>query len=98
MNIWDFNTNDPNTPIDVNVLMDANNAVIEDLVDSKQLVMLRWEGMSWLIPYEIMVECRMLLIHRDKHEDSYNILSPVTITIQQCIPIPSETAKILLEL
>ncbi|MCP4598500.1 hypothetical protein [Neptuniibacter sp.] len=69
-----------------------------DVVNGECLIMLQWEGLYWLVPYEILVECDMLLKHRDKYEDSYNILPPVSITVQQCIPIPGETAKILLEL
>ncbi len=75
------------------------DAARSDKTDSyKQLAMLQWEGMYWLVPIEILWECAMLLKRRNKSEDTYNILQPVSITVQQCIPIPSETAKILLGL
>ena len=64
----------------------------------KPLVMLQFNGLYHLIPREIMDECVMLLDHRAKSEGDYSVLPPVTITLQQCIPIPGETAKILLEL
>ena len=72
--------------------------VIEEIVESGQLLMLCWSGVYWLIPHEVAKECAVALKQHRKNKEAYNTMPPVTINIQQCIPIPSETAKILLEL
>lgn len=68
------------------------------MAEKKQLLMLGWSGMYWLVPHEAMSECVTIMDQRQKSLEVFNAPPPVTISIEQCIPIPSETAKILLEL
>jgi len=92
-----FHITDKNKPI--NVLNTFGCPTSHDKVDYKHLTMLQWEGLYWLIPIEILRECELILKQRLQDKIIFcNVLPPVTINIQQCIPIPSETAKILLEL
>lgn len=85
-------------PIDIVALLAADNATVGEMVCCQELVVLHWEGMFWLIPHEVMKECHASSHNYAKIKDSLNVLPPITITLQQCIPIPGETAKILLEL
>ncbi len=64
----------------------------------ERLALIQCDGLYYLVPHEIMSECLMVINQRERNKNDLNILSPITIGIQQCIPIPSETAKILLEL
>ncbi len=83
------------------VVIEANEhwgALFEDMVREKRLLMFGWSGVYWLVPHEVMKECDMAVRQCKRNEDALSPLPPITITLQQCIPIPGETAKILLEL
>ena len=84
--------------IDVPIAVSTWRADLKNGAAREELIMLQRNGMYWLVPIEIIKESVMVLEHRDKSEKDYNVLPPVTITVEQCIPIPSETAKILMEL
>ena len=71
---------------------------IADCMCHEVLVLLSCKGLWFLVPHEVMKECDATMQQRKRNEEALNIMPPITITVQQCIPIPSETAKILLEL
>lgn len=87
-----------NTGLPVDVVDRLGPITFDDTIRDGQLVMLQHGGLYFLVPREILQECALLLERRKKDEEAFNILPPITIIVQQCIPIPSETAKILLEL
>lgn len=91
-----FHIKDPNTSVDV--LDTFGDPTFHSKVNYKHLALLQWQGMYWLIPIELLMECELLLKHRLKNKEAYNMMSRVVISVSQCIPIPSKTAKILLEL
>ncbi len=85
-------------PIDIVALLAADNATASEIVCCRELVVLHWEGMFWLIPHEVMKECSASLHNYARSKDDLNVLPRVTITLHQCVLIPGETAMILLEL
>jgi len=84
--------------LDLPIKVDVWRTDWQKMIANGGLVMLQHDGLYWLVPIEITRESILILEHRDRSEGNHNALPPVTITLQQCIPIPSETAKILLEL
>lgn len=64
--------------------------------DLEQLVMLSCKGLYFLVPYEILQDNAARFYK--KIDGSFNPSLPPEIGLHQCIPIPSETAKILMEL
>ena len=83
------------------VAIEANKhwgSLFEDIAKNQQLLMFGWSGMYWLVPHEIMEECVTTIQQQKGDEGTFNALPPVTITLEQCIPIPGETAKILVGL
>lgn len=72
--------------------------IIKYAAKNKQLLMLGWSGMYWLVPHEVANNIMLQIDLQEKLEGTLNTMHPLTIELQQCIPIPSETAKILLEL
>lgn len=92
--VADMDNIEPAIPLVVNNCDD----MINDVITTKRLLMFRCNGLHFLVPWEVLKECAMALEQRKQFEDAYNRLPPVTISVSQCIPIPSETAKILLGL
>ena len=68
------------------------------ITDPRQLLMFSCGGLYWLVPYEVVKNYAMSAHIKYKSTDVYSIPSLDNITIEQCIPIPSETARILLGL
>jgi len=64
--------------------------------DLEQLIMLSCEGLYFLIPYEIL-ENNAVKFYK-KMDGQFSPSPPPAIGLHQCIPIPSETAKILAKL
>ncbi len=71
---------------------------IADCMSTEVLVMLSCKGAHYLVPHEIMKECDTMVYQHNRDREALNTLPPITVAREQCIPIPGETAKILLEL
>ncbi len=82
----------------INVLRFFGSRTFNEIITGKQLVILRSEGLYFLIPRETMLESSVLHGYQNTASNNYNLSPCISISIGQCIPIPSETAKILLEL
>lgn len=70
----------------------------QSVFQHKNLILWVDKGLNFLVPRETIQEIALAINQREKFEDALNCLPPLTIQAHQCIPIPSETAKILIEL
>ena len=92
--VHNLNTSGVKIPVNVEGWLPNLKVAIEE----KVLTMFHEDGMYWLLPMEVQKELVMLVEYRNATENDYSMMLPVNITLEQCIPIPSETAKILMEL
>lgn len=83
-----------------NVLDVADAEIIKDAVSNERLIMLMHDGLHFLLPFEIAQNCMDVLQNQERRDSAttHNTLPPASITLEQCIPIPSRTASILMTL
>ena len=70
----------------------------QDIFQHRKLILWQWDGLYFLVPREIIQDAALMLDQLDKSKGALNGVPIPIIKTYQCIPIPSETAKILLEL
>ncbi len=70
----------------------------QDIFQHRKLILWQWDGLYFLVPREVVQNIALVLDQLKKSEDNLNSTPTPLVKTYQCIPIPSETAKILLEL
>ena len=83
-----------------NILNVIDVEVLKGAVAGEQLIIFVCEGLHYLLPFEIAQNCMDVLQNQERRDSAttHNTLPPASITLEQCIPIPSRTASILMTL